>query len=97
MRSEPFAFTIYREHVAGKSIAQLSFVLSIPPERVTARLKAARQCLERVAREPHTAKQKITKARDNTQRCSAPAADNIRVAGTRRLSWPTTRPCCGTT
>jgi hypothetical protein len=45
MPLEPFAFAIYREYVSGKSIERLSIELDIPPERVAARLRAARHSL----------------------------------------------------
>jgi hypothetical protein len=52
MTFEPFALTIYREHLRGKSVEQLSRQLGIPPERIALRLQAVRRWLTSQSRGP---------------------------------------------
>jgi hypothetical protein len=85
---EPFAFSIYREHLAGKSIEQLSLELGIPRERIAVRLQAVRHHLmagprssaDGANREPRastgSSKARPTLAgRDHCARCGG-ASDN---------------------
>jgi hypothetical protein len=79
MTLEPFAFTIYREYVSGKSIERLSIELDIPPERVAARLRAARHSL---AGHPD----KIVAVPRSSQLCSPSFESQAVVSATALLS-----------
>ncbi len=47
---EPFAVQVYRRHLKGESVEQLSLDLGIPPERIQARLRAAALYLARMTK-----------------------------------------------
>ncbi len=47
---EPFAIHIYRRHLRGETVEQLSADLGIAPERIRIRLRAAAEYLARHSR-----------------------------------------------